>query len=200
MPRTRRRFLFDPAEVGLYHCINRCVRRSFLCGTDQVSGKCYEHRKQWIQDRLQFLAGQFGLDVIGFAVMSNHIHVVLRNRPDVVAGWSNDEVARRWWNVFPQRRDKAGNAKEPTEFELLVITADPVRFAEIRQRLSSVSWFMRCLAEPIARSANREDLCTGRFWEGRSYYLHSPCLTDWKNTDVLGLIRRDLVLEQALAA
>ena len=55
MPRIRRRFLFDPAEVGLYHCINRCVRRSFLCGTDQVSGRNDEHRKQWIQDRTQFL-------------------------------------------------------------------------------------------------------------------------------------------------
>lgn len=50
MPRIRRRFLLEPTEVGVYHCINRCVRRSFLCGTDQVSGKCYDHRKQWIQD------------------------------------------------------------------------------------------------------------------------------------------------------
>jgi REP element-mobilizing transposase RayT len=167
MPRIRRRFLAEPAEVGVYHCVNRCVRRSFLCGTDQASGKSYEHRKQWIQDRMQFLAGQFGLDVLGFAVMSNHIHVVLRNRPDVVQDWSDAEVARRWWNMFPRRRDKEGKPKEPTEFELQMIMADAVRFGEIRQRLSSVSWFMRCLVEPIARSANREDVCTGRFWEGR---------------------------------
>ena len=167
MPRIRRRFLLDPAEVGVYHCINRCVRRSFLCGNDPVSGQCYDHRKRWIQDRIQFLAGQFGVDVLGFAVMSNHIHVILRNRPDIVQNWSDTDLARRWWNLFPKRRDNDGNALEPTDAELQMITLDAERLAAIRQQLSSVSWFMRCLVEPIARSANREDQCRGRFWEGR---------------------------------
>src|SRR5262245_53501201 len=116
------------------------------------------------------------MDVLGFAVLSNHLHVVVRNRPDVVQNWSDLEVARRWWYVFPKRRDKAGNPKPPTDVELQMIMADPERFAEIRQRLSSVSWFMRCLVEPIARSANREDLCTGRFWEGR--YRCQPILDE----------------------
>jgi len=176
MPRIRRRFLVDPAEVGVYHCINRCVRRSFLCGSDPVSGKNYEHRRQWMQDRIQFLAGHFGIDVLGFAVMSNHFHVIVRNRSDIVQGWSDTEVARRWWSLFPKRRDDDGNPREPTDFELQMITANPVRFAEVRQRLSSVSWFMRCLVEPIARSANREDVCTGRFWEGR--YKCQPILDE----------------------
>jgi REP element-mobilizing transposase RayT len=167
MPRIRRRFLIDPTEVAVYHCINRCVRRSFLCGVDQATGKNYDHRKQWIQERMQFLAGQFGVDLLGFSVMSNHIHVILRNRPDVVRDWSDAEVARRWWNVFPKRRDREGHPLEPTDFELQMITFDAVQLAEIRQRLSSVSWFMRCLVEPIARRSNREDLCRGRFWEGR---------------------------------
>lgn len=70
MPRICRRFLVDPTEVGIYHCVNRGVRRSFLCGKDPVSGKDYEHRRQWMQDRIQFLAGQFGVDVLGFAVPS----------------------------------------------------------------------------------------------------------------------------------
>src|SRR5258707_13575291 len=105
---------------------------------------------------MQFLAGQFGLDVLGFSVMSNHIHVVLRNRPDVVQNWSDADVARRWWNVFPKRRDKDGNPKETTETELLMITTHADRFAEIRERLSRVSWFMRCLAEPIARQSNKQ--------------------------------------------
>ena len=167
MSRMPRQLVFDETDVGVFHCINRCVRRAFLCGRDSVSGKNFEHRRQWIQDRLEFLAAYFGIDVIGFAVMSNHLHVVLRNRPDVVAAWSDDDVARRWWFLFPQRRDNDGLAAQPEPHELAMITADPQRLMEVRKRLASVSWFMRCLAEPIARQANHEDLCTGRFWEGR---------------------------------
>ena len=169
MPRTPRKFVFDPAEVGVYHCVNRCVRRAFLCGTDAHTGKCYEHRKDALQQRLEFLAGQFAVDVLGFAIMSNHIHLVARTRPDIVGEWSDEEVARRWWNVFPKRKNKDGTPAVPTDFELLTITAVPDRLAEIRRRLSSISWFMRCLVEPIARQANREDQASGRFWQGRFF-------------------------------
>ena len=71
MPRIPRKFVFDATEVGVYHCINRCVRRAFLCGTDIVTGKCFDHRKEWIQHRLEFLAGRFAVDVLGFSIMSN---------------------------------------------------------------------------------------------------------------------------------
>ncbi len=176
MSRIPRKYLIENADVGVYHCINRCVRRAFLCGTDEFSGKCFDHRKQWIQDRLEFLAGVFGVDVMGFAVMSNHLHLVLRNRPDVVTGWSDAEVARRWWQLFPGRREQDGSAAEPTTVDLLLVTGNAERLAEVRSRMSSVSWFMRCVAEPIARQSNREDECTGRFWEGR--YRCQPLLDE----------------------
>lgn len=143
------------------------MRRAFLCGVDPLSGRSFEHRKQWLQARLEFLAGQMALDVLGFALMSNHLHVVVRNRPDVAERWSADEVARRWWNLCPLRRDSDGQPAEPAEHELDMTRANPARLAEVRRRLSSVPWLMRFLAEPIARRANREDGCTGRFWEGR---------------------------------
>ncbi len=167
MARTPRREVIDEGQVGVYHCINRCVRRAYLCGEDAVSGCSFEHRKEWVRGRMEELAGIFGIDVLGYTVMSNHLHVVLRNRPDVVANWSNQEVARRGWNLFPERRDDGGSPAEPFDHELAATINNPERLAEVRRRLSSLSWFMRCLCERIARRANREDECTGRFFEGR---------------------------------
>jgi len=139
----------------------------WLCGQDPVTGKSYEHRKDWIRDRLEELAASFAVDVCGFSVMSNHFHAVLRTRPDVVDTWSDEEVARRWWRLFPKRRDDEGQPAEPEPHELRMLTADEDALAERRRRLANLSWFMRCLSEPIARRANREDSCRGRFWEGR---------------------------------
>jgi len=89
MPRPLRAELFDPNEVGIVHCIQRCVRRAFLAGEDPVSGKNYEFRREWIRARLECLASVFGLDVLTYAILSNHMHVILRTRPDVVAHEKN---------------------------------------------------------------------------------------------------------------
>lgn len=167
MARQARCDAIDESTVGVYHCINRCVRRAYLCGVDAVSGKNLDHRKTWIQKRLEFLAGQFGIDVVGFSVLSNHFHLILRNRPDVVAGWSDDEVARRWWNLFPGRCNDDGSPASPEDHELRMMQADAKRLQEVRRRLSSISWLMRCLAEHVARRANREEDSSGRFWQGR---------------------------------
>jgi REP element-mobilizing transposase RayT len=167
MARLARADLVDPLEVAVFHCINRCVRRCFLCGDDPFTGRNYEHRKLWLEDRLRFLAGQFGIDVLGFAIMSNHFHLILRTRPDMVAGWSDREVATRWLRLCPVRKTLAGEPEEPTAAELNMICNVPQRLAEIRIRLSSISWLMRMAAEPLARRANLEDLASGRFWQGR---------------------------------
>ena len=167
MARVNRREVLAEGEIQVVHCVNRCVRRGFLCGLDDLTGKNYEHRREWMRNRLEFLAGVFGIDVLGFSLMSNHAHVILRNRPDVVKTWSDEEVARRWWNVFPQRRNADGSPAEPAETELRRLQSDAGTLAELRARLSSISWFMRCTSEVIARMANAEDECTGRFWEGR---------------------------------
>ena len=167
MPAYARKEIVREGEVGIYHCIARCVRRAFLCGEDRLTGKNFEHRRGWIQERLELLAANFTCDVCGFSAMANHLHVILRTRPDLAEALSDEEVALRWWRIFPKRRNEDGTPAEPEEHELRMLVADPQVAAERRKRLASVSWFMRCLCEKIARRANKEDQCSGRFWEGR---------------------------------
>ena len=163
---SARAHIVDPEVPGFYHCVSRCVRHAFLCGTDSYTGRSFEHRKAWVQSRLLELADIFAVGVYAYAVMSNHVHVVTYLNPGVAWAWSPDEVAGRWMRLFPIRENGQIDA-EATRLRELTMAKDPQRIAVCRARLASLSWFMRCLSEPIARRANREDACTGRFWEGR---------------------------------
>ncbi len=154
-------------EVGVYHCISRCVRRGFLCGFDALTGRDFSHRKMWIVDRLRCLVSIFAVEVLAYAIMETHNHNVLRTRPDLVTNWSDFEVATRWLTLFPRHRDKKRRPIPATTEEISLLAAQTGRIAELRKRLSSVSWFMGRLNEFIAREANREDKVKGRFWEGR---------------------------------
>jgi REP element-mobilizing transposase RayT len=146
---------------GRYHCMARCVRRAWLCGEDPYSGKNYDHRRQWVQDRIIFLAELFAVSIMSYAVMSNHLHLVLELRPDAAERWTAEDVADRWIRLFPSARE--GRDEQRRE----ILLSDPETLAERRLRLMDLSWFMRCLDEHIARRANDEDDVTGRFWEGR---------------------------------
>ena len=160
--------LISLADTPWYHVVNRCVRRAFLCGRDAVSGQSFEHRRGWIETRIRELASVFTIDVAAYAVMSNHYHAVLRVDAARAAALSDDEVLRRWTQLFTgpvlvQRY--LGGAPE------LLGQAEQDKVGEFAQlyrlRLADVSWFMRVLNESVARQANAEDDCTGRFWEGR---------------------------------
>ena len=157
-----RKTVVDVDQVGVYHCISRCVRRAFLCGVDDYTGINYEHRRAWIADRLKTLSSIFGMEVFAYAVMSNHLHLVIRNRPDLASNWTAQEVAQRWCTLFP-KRDGHGAAAAPSDEVISAFVGDAERVTICRERLGDISWFMRCLNEPIARRANREDKCTGRF-------------------------------------
>jgi len=69
MARRNRAEVVVADEIGVYHCVQRVVRRAFLCGIDSLSGKSYDHRRTWIRDRLESLAGLFGVEIAAFAVM-----------------------------------------------------------------------------------------------------------------------------------
>ena len=157
----------EKGVVATYHCIARCVRRAFLCGEDEFSGKSFEHRREWIRSRLSCLAEIFAVEVIAYSVMSNHLHSVIKVRPDLTKSWTNEEVAKRWLTLFPRHRKKDGTPKKPTEVEIVAITVQKELVELYRERLSDISWFNRCLNENIAKRANFEDRCKGRFWEGR---------------------------------
>ena len=128
-----------------------------LDGDDVVTGKNYDYRKLWIENLLEHFAAQFGLDLLAFSILSNHFHLILRSRPDVVATWSDREVARRWRMLCPIRKNADGSPKEPSDPELNSICTDADKLAEIRSRLSDISWWMRLLCQRIAQRANAEE-------------------------------------------
>jgi REP element-mobilizing transposase RayT len=148
-----------------YHCVSRCVRRAFLCGYDNFMQKSFDHRKQWLVSRFAELTEIFAIDICAYAVMSNHYHLVLRVDAARAASWSAEEVASRWsrlYNHVTAKKCANGESMDREETALLD-TAIPIW----RERLKDISWFMRNINEPLARSANAEDECKGRFWEGR---------------------------------
>jgi REP element-mobilizing transposase RayT len=160
-----RKSLVSLQDTPYYHVIGPCVRRAWLWGFDEYSGKDYSHRKQWVLDRLALLSKIFALDVCAYAIMSNHYHLVVHVDQHRAKVWTAQEVIERWSVLFRAplliQRWQSGEA-----------TAAERRVAEQivrlwRSRLCDVSWYMRCLNEYLARRANAEDDCTGRFWEGR---------------------------------
>jgi REP element-mobilizing transposase RayT len=159
-----------------YHCVSRCVRRAFLCGEDHQSGKSFEHRRGWIEARIKVLAEIFAIDVCAYAVMSNHYHIVLHVDAEQADAWGDDEVIQRWKRLYclPSLVLRYVRGEVMSKAEKVVVSE---LVAQWRQRLQDISWFMRCLNEPIARQANQEDGCTGRFWEGR---FKSQALLDEK--------------------
>ena len=167
MTRPRKQ-LINREDGGFYHIVSRCVRRAWLSGRDPVTGKDFSHRRDWIEARLLALAKIFTLDVYGYAVMSNHYHIVIHYRPREGELLSNTEVARRWLTLFPPR------CPDDIDAHIDELSGDVQRISELRKRLSDLSWYMQCLNAPIARRSNLEDGCTGRFWDGRYYSKALP--------------------------
>jgi REP element-mobilizing transposase RayT len=166
MPKPRKT-LISVDSTPYYHCVARCVRRAFLCGVDTVTGKNYEHRRAWLEDRLLELPKVFALDIAAYAVMSNHYHVVLHINTARAKSWSDLEVVKRWHQLFKGTALSQKYLENEGRISRAEMTFIQKSIDEWRLRLQDISWFMRILNEAIAREANTEDQCTGRFWEGR---------------------------------
>ena len=102
---TRRSDIVDASNPGVYHCVSRCVRRESLIDDPE--------RREWIVARLDFLTRFMAIDVISFAVMRNHIHLLLAIRPEIVGCWSDREVAERRMAVLPRKRKRGRNSVTP---------------------------------------------------------------------------------------
>ncbi|MFS1422752.1 transposase [Shewanella sp. 10N.286.48.B5] len=161
-----RQTLVSLEDTPYYHCCSRVVRKAFLCGFDASSGDNYEHRREWVDSRILKLATIFAIDICAYAVMSNHLHVVLKVDADKAKLWTDKEVLIQWHKGFKGTllTNKFVKGEALNEFELQAVNDCIIQY---RQRLTDISWFMRSLCEPIARMVNKEDNCTGRFWEGR---------------------------------
>jgi len=163
------------SDTPYYHIVSRCVRRTFLCGTDKVTGISYEHRRVWIEDRIRILASIFAVDICAYAVMSNHIHLVVKLAPDSINTLNNKEIIERWTALFKGplliQRWRNGETLDKVQRDTVASCIQAYR-----KRLTDLGWFMKCLNEPIARQANKEDGCTGHFWESR--YKSQALLTD----------------------
>lgn len=165
---TKARFeQIDLDSTPFYHCYVRCVRRAYLCGEDRFTGENFDHRKQWIVSRLKFLSYVYAIDICAYAVMSNHYHVVLHVDKARADSWSDEEVVERWMQLY--KGDVLVNRwlQTPNDLPQATLMAVKEVIAKWRVRLHSIDWFMRGINETIARMANEEEGCKGRFWEGR---------------------------------
>src|SRR3954462_946864 len=160
-----RKHLISLQDTPYYHVISRCVRRAWLWGQDEYAGRDYSHRKQWVLDRLGQLSEIFAIEICAYAVMSNHYHLVLYVDREKAKRWTSEEVIRRWSRLHRQPPLIA----RYQEADVLVAERKAAEkiIEQWRERLFNISWFMRLLNEHLARLANAEDDCTGRFWEGR---------------------------------
>jgi len=165
MPQARKR-LISLIDTQFYHCVSRCVRRSYLCGVDDYSGQNYEHRQGWVEERLLYLSSVFAIDICAFAVMSNHVHLVLHVDVIKAQSWSDKQVLALWHTIYKGTLLSQKFMRDETLSQGELISLNEA-IDIYRKRLYDISWLMRNLNEYIAREANKEDNCSGRFWEGR---------------------------------
>ena len=166
---TARSILVDDEIPLHYHLVSRCVRRSWLCGRDPYTKKCYDYRRDWIKQRLYHLARSFAIEVTAYSIMSDHFHIAVYFDPLESQRWDESEVADRWLAAFPPKSVLKKEFAEVVALHKEILLENPKRINHARQTLGSMSKFMQYLKQPIARRANVEDACTGHFFEGRFY-------------------------------
>ena len=168
MPRPRKA-LISLADTSYYHITSRCVRRAFLTGIDHYFGQSYEHRRQWVVDRVRLLSSLFAIVVCAYAIMSNHHHLALKVCPEQLEGFSDDDIMDRWRALF-----KGPLLVQRYRGEVGLKLFERTTVSDIvtvwRSRISRISWFMRCLNQPIATHPRTAEDC-GRSMAHKCYAI-----------------------------
>jgi len=183
MARKTRESLIDKNECTIVHTVAKTARDLFLLGDDFATNTRNSHRKDWIIDIMEFQNSLMAIDLLAFCLMNNHVHLLLRSRPDAVKEWDDLEVARRWMTLCPKskKRLKVGDKVHyvpiaPKETQIQALAKNAKKIATLREQLSSISWYMRLLCQKVAQRANFEDGGSkGPFWKGR---FHSTVIDD----------------------
>jgi hypothetical protein len=178
-----------------YHCVSQCVPRAWLCGEDPYTGQSFEHRRQWVLDRIQELVDIFAIDLCAYAILSNHFHVVLHVDVEKAKGWTEQQVAEQWGRLYKGHAlaDRYLGGEMMSKAEWLVLSE---LIEKWRLRLYDIGWFMHCMNEYLALRANTEDQCIEKFWDGcftSPVLVEEGALLTYMNNVDLNPFRADLV-------
>lgn len=170
--RRKRTEIACPLFSNSFHITQRCVRREALLDDKLPCRGRFRSRREAILDCLKLLASAFAIDIIRFSIMGNHLHLILRNRPDVAKNLTDREVVERWFRICPgycralaDYRNKPGERVSERDIERVL--RDSTRIAELRLRLSSISHFMWSLNNYTSKLFNLMDGKEGSFWQSR---------------------------------
>jgi hypothetical protein len=150
----------DLSETRVYHVVSRCVRAIHMLRADDDS------RKELCMQYLELLSENTAVEVAGFSLMDNHLHLLLRVDVERGDGWTGGEVASRWLKLHPVRNGYF-QPVEPTAHQIGELVEEDGWVEATREKLCSISQFMKELKQRVAQTANRADRVTGAFWEGR---------------------------------
>ncbi|MDN3679932.1 transposase [Vibrio tapetis subsp. quintayensis] len=137
-----------------------------MCGDDELTGKSYHHRRDWIEKKMYALSAIYCIDICSYAIMSNHYHLVVHVDKNEAKQLSLSDVVMRWEKAHKLpviiARWQEGTLVSKAERDACELIIE-----QWRSRLFDLSWFMKELNHGIACQANKEDNCTGHFWESR---------------------------------
>ena len=135
---ARERRLKVKGETAYYHIISRTVGGEFYLG---------DVEKEKLVSIIQRFSSLFLVDVIGYCVMSNHFHLLVKVKP-------GDEVPDK---ELIKRVKKDGGVMQ-------MLIHDPEL---LRNRLSDVSEYVRYIKQVFSRWYNRVHKRKGYFWGDR---------------------------------